>query len=116
MSITIASFLVLMASEIVLFRKATQLSVGAKKRYEKDNEMIYERINNLEYIKTISGEDYEREKITQQLKSTFHRNKKSLFYRLLFQAFPIYVIIPNIPRAVVGLILLVPGAEEIITI
>jgi len=93
-----------MVSEIVLFRKAAKLGAEAKKRYEKDNQAIYERINNLEYIKTVAGEDYEQKKIAQQLKSTFQQNKKALFYRLLFLGLPGYVIIPFIPSSVSGLI------------
>ena len=56
-----------MIVEIILFRKAGKLSVAAKKRYEEDNKVIYERINNLEYIKAVSGEKYEERKINQQL-------------------------------------------------
>ena len=67
-----------MIVEIILFRQASKLSIAAKKRYEEDNKVIYERINNLEYIKTVSGERYEEKKIEQQLNSTFQKNKKSL--------------------------------------
>jgi hypothetical protein len=93
-----------MASEVILFRKATKLGAEAKRRYEKDNRVIYERINNLEYIKTVAGENYEQKKITRQLKSTFQQNKKALFYRLLFLGVPGYLIIPHIPLVVSGLV------------
>lgn len=89
---------------MILFRKAVKLGAEAKNRYEKDNRTIYERINNLEYIKTVAGENYEQKKIARQLKSTFQQNKKALFYRLLFQGIPGYVIIPHIPLAVSGLV------------
>ncbi|CAI2161756.1 1316_t:CDS:2 [Funneliformis geosporum] len=39
--------------EIFLFAKAAKLNIAAKKRYEEDNKVIYERINNLEYIKAV---------------------------------------------------------------
>ena len=44
-----------------------------KKRYEEDNKIIYERINNLEYIKAVSGEKYEEKKVGKQLDSTFQK-------------------------------------------
>ena len=46
-----------------------------KKRTEEDNKVIFERINNLEYIKAVSGEKYEEKKINNQLNSTFDKNK-----------------------------------------
>ena len=66
-----------MIIEFILFQKAGKLNIAAKKRYEEDNKLIYERINNLEYIKAVSGEKYEEEKINKQLDSTFKKNKKS---------------------------------------
>src|SRR6185369_296958 len=74
-------------------------------RQEEDNKVIYERINNLEYIKTVSGEKYEEKKIDRQLDSTFRQNKKSLWYSTLFKAVPQYVIIPNIPTFFMALTL-----------
>lgn len=71
-------FALLMIIEFILFGKASKLGVAAKKRYEEDNKIIYERINNLEYIKAVSGEKYEEKKIGQQLDSTFRKNKKAL--------------------------------------
>src|SRR4051794_10552026 len=97
-------FGLLMIIEIILFRKAGKLSIAAKKRYEQDNKVIYERINNLEYIKVVSGESYEEKKISKQLDSTFKKNKKSLRYSVLFKAVPNYVIIPNIPITFVALV------------
>jgi ABC-type multidrug transport system fused ATPase/permease subunit len=67
-----------MIIELILFKKAAKIGLAAKKRYEEDNKMIYERINNLEYIKAVSGENYEEKKIGKQLDSTFRKNKKSL--------------------------------------
>src|SRR6266540_1908810 len=93
-----------MVVEYFLFSKAAKMSVKAKKRYEEDNKVIYERINNLEYIKTVSGEKYEEKKIDKQLDSTFQKNKKSLLYSVLFKAVPNYVIIPNIPITFVALV------------
>ncbi|CAJ0823862.1 12289_t:CDS:2 [Entrophospora sp. SA101] len=85
------------AYKILLFKRASKLNIAAKKRQEEDNKVIYERINNLEYIKTVSGEKYEEEMIDRQLDSTFRQNKKSLWYSTLFKAVPQYLIIPNIP-------------------
>jgi ABC-type multidrug transport system fused ATPase/permease subunit len=73
---SIFSFLIFI--ETYLFKKAAKLGVEAKKRYEKDNKMIYERINNLEYIKSVSGENYEEEKLQNQLNDTFRKNRVSL--------------------------------------
>lgn len=78
MLIALGLFGVLIISQILLFRKAGKLSLAAKKRMEEDNKIIYERINNLEYIKAVSGEKYEEEKIGKQLDATFRKNKKSL--------------------------------------
>src|SRR6185436_6702873 len=78
LAIVVALFSVLIIAEIILFKKAVKLNVAAKRRYEEDNKVIYERINNLEYIKAVSGEKYEEEKIGKQLDSTFQKNKKAL--------------------------------------
>ena len=94
----------LIAVEVFLFIQAAKLSIAAKKRYEEDNRAIYERINNLEYVKVVSGEKYEEKKIDKQLDSTFQKNKKSLWYSVLFKAVPNYVIIPNIPITFVALV------------
>ncbi|CAG8480461.1 457_t:CDS:2 [Ambispora leptoticha] len=83
----------------------SKLSVAAKRRYEEDNRVIYEKINNLEYIKAVSGEKYEERKISKKLDSTFQKNKKSLWYIVLFKAFPNYVIVPNIPTFFISLAL-----------
>ncbi|MCE8163629.1 MAG: ATP-binding cassette domain-containing protein [Candidatus Moeniiplasma glomeromycotorum] len=90
-------FAILIIGEILLFKKASQLNMAAKKRLEEDNKVIYEKINNLEYIKAVSGEKYEEEKIDRQLDTTFRKNKKSLLYSTLFKTIPQYLIIPNIP-------------------
>ncbi|CAH1756757.1 3958_t:CDS:2 [Entrophospora sp. SA101] len=94
------------AYKILLFKRASKLNIAAKKRQEEDNKVIYERINNLEYIKTVSGEKYEEEMIDRQLDSTFRQNKKSLWYSTLFKAVPQYLIIPNIPITFMALVLL----------
>jgi ABC-type multidrug transport system fused ATPase/permease subunit len=72
---------------------------------EEDNRVIFERINNLEYIKAVSGENYEEIKVGQQLDSTFRKNKKSLLYSVLFKAVPQYVIIPAIPIVFMAIVL-----------
>src|SRR3954451_24406152 len=95
-----------MVIDLFLFSQAAKMSVRAKKRHEEDNKVIYERINNLEYIKAVSGENYEEEMIDQQLDSTFRQNKKSLWYSTLFKAVPQYLIIPNIPLFFMALTLL----------
>jgi ABC-type multidrug transport system fused ATPase/permease subunit len=80
---------------ISLFKKSAELSIEAKKRYNQDNKVIFERINSLEFIKTVSGEKYEEKKVSEQLDETFEKNKKSLFFLTLFKAVPNYFIIPN---------------------
>nr|WP_281267989.1 ABC transporter ATP-binding protein [endosymbiont GvMRE of Glomus versiforme] len=105
LAIVLGLFAVLIIVEILLFKKASRLNMAAKKRQEEDNKIIYERINNLEYIKAVSGEKYEEEKVSRQLDSTFRQNKKSLWYSTLFKAVPQYVIIPNIPTFFMALTL-----------
>ncbi|CAG8618967.1 16700_t:CDS:2 [Cetraspora pellucida] len=93
-----------------LFRKSSELGVEAKKRIEKDNEAIYEKINNLEYIKAVSGETYEKKKLFQRLDDTFRLNTEALLYRVLFEAVPNYVFIPNVPVSFIFLVLLLGPA------
>src|ERR1044072_6730090 len=94
-----------MAVEYFLFSQAAKMSVKAKKRSEEDNKVIYERINNLQYIKAVSGEKYEEVKIDKQLDTTFRKNKKALRYSVIFKAVPNYLIIPSIPISFVALVL-----------
>jgi ABC-type multidrug transport system fused ATPase/permease subunit len=94
--ILIILFSFLIATEVWLFSKAAKLNIAAKRRYEEDNKLIYEKINNLEYIKAVSGENYEVKKVAKQLGQTFSKNTKSLIYSVLFKAVPNYLIIPNI--------------------
>jgi ABC-type multidrug transport system fused ATPase/permease subunit len=105
-------FSFLMVIEFILFKRASKLGFAAKKRYEEDNKVIYERINNLEYIKAVSGEKYEEKKVGKQLDSTFQKNKKSLWWIVLFKAFPNYVIIPNIPTFFITLALTFTSKDE----
>jgi len=77
-SIIIFMYFFLVLTEVFLFKKATRLSIAARKRYEEDNKFIYERINGLEYIKAVSGEEREEEKVDRKLDTTFRRNKYSL--------------------------------------
>src|SRR5207248_4736023 len=98
-------FTILFVVEIMLFKRASKLNLAAKKRQEEDNKVIYERINNLEYIKAVSGEKYEEEKVGRQLDSTFRQNKKSLWFSTIFKAVPQYVVIPNIPIVFMALTL-----------
>src|SRR5207237_1182303 len=97
LGIVLGLFAVLIIVEILLFKKASKLNMAAKRRQEEDNKIIHERINNLEYVKAVSGEKYEEEKIDRQLDSTFRQNKKSLWFSTMFKAVPQYVVIPNIP-------------------
>ncbi|WNE40565.1 MAG: Vitamin B12 import ATP-binding protein BtuD [Mycoplasmataceae bacterium] len=105
-------FTVLIIGLVLLFKKSSKLNVASKKRVEEDNRMIFERINNLEYIKAVSGENYEERKIAQQLDSTFRKNKKSLLYSTLFKGVPQYVIIPVIPVIFMTLVLLLFSKNE----
>jgi len=61
-----------------LFKKAAKLSIETKQRYEEENRYIFERINNLEYIKVTSGENYEQQKLEKLIDRNFQKNKKSL--------------------------------------
>ncbi|CAJ0749014.1 23664_t:CDS:2, partial [Entrophospora sp. SA101] len=67
LAIVLGLFVILIISEVILFKKASKLNIAAKKRQEEDNKIIYERINNLEYIKAVSGEKYEEEKIMNKI-------------------------------------------------
>src|ERR1043166_433206 len=105
MLVALGLLVILIIILVLLFKKASRLILAAQKRQEEDNKMVYERINNLEYIKTVSGEKYEERKIGQQLDSTFRKNKKSLWYSVLFKAIPTYLITPNIPLFFLALVL-----------
>ena len=105
LAIVLGLFTILFVVEIMLFKRASKLNLAAKKRQEEDNKVIYERINNLEYIKAVSGEKYEEEKVGRQLDSTFRQNKKSLWFSTMFKAVPQYVVIPNIPIVFMALTL-----------
>jgi len=78
LEIVLGLFTILLVIEIMLFKRASKLNLAAKRRQEEDNKVIYERINNLEYIKAVSGEKYEEGRVGRQLDSTFRQNKKSL--------------------------------------
>jgi len=64
--------------EFLLFKKSTQLNMEKKKRSEEENRHIFERINNLEYIKATSGEEYEKNKLNKLVNRAFKKNKKAL--------------------------------------
>ncbi|CAG8659203.1 2665_t:CDS:1, partial [Cetraspora pellucida] len=106
LAIVAGLFAVLIIVEILLFKRASKLNMAAKRRQEEDNKIIFERINNLEYIKAVSGEKYEEEKVDRQLDSTFRKNRKALWFSTLFKAAPQYIIIPNIPTFFIALTLL----------
>src|SRR6185437_11345209 len=97
LAIVLGLFTILFVVEIMLFKRASKLNLAARKRQEEDNKVIYERINNLEYIKAVSGEKYEEKKVDQQLDSTFQKNKKALRYSTMFKTIPNYLVVPNIP-------------------
>ena len=79
-----------------LFKRAIKLNVVKKQRYEEENRHIFERINNLEYTKANSGEEYEERKLNKLLDQNFQKNKKSLLWSVFFQAIPQYILIPNV--------------------
>jgi len=83
-----------------------------RKRLEVDNRVIYERINNIEYIKCVSGEDFEEKRIDQQLEETFQKNNRSLFKLTLLKAIPNYLLIPNNPILFIFLVLFNTGDTE----
>jgi len=62
----------------LLLKQAVKLGIDAKRRYEEDNRIIFERINNLEYIKSNSSEIFEQFKVYETLDKTFQNNKESL--------------------------------------
>ena len=76
--ILIFLFSITFTIQFFLFKKAAKLSVEAKQRYEEENRHLFERINNLEYIKVTSGENYEQQKLEKLLDHNFQKNKKSL--------------------------------------
>jgi len=82
--------------EFFLFKKATQLNMEKKIRSEEENRHIFERINNLEYIKVTSGEKYEQKKLNKLVDKTFKKNKKALLWGVLFEAVPAQMLIPNV--------------------
>ncbi|KLL04097.1 MAG: ABC transporter ATP-binding protein [Mycoplasmataceae bacterium CE_OT135] len=94
--ITLILFFAIFVVEFLLFKKATRLNTAKKKRHEEENRHIFERINNLEYIKTTSGEEYEQQKLNKLVDKTFKKNKKALFWGVLFEAVPTQVLVPNI--------------------
>jgi ABC-type multidrug transport system fused ATPase/permease subunit len=71
-------FAVTFTIQYFLFKKATKLNIAKKRRYAEENRHIFERINNLEYIKVTSGENYEQTKLNRLLDRNFQKNKKSL--------------------------------------
>ncbi|RHZ37130.1 ATP-binding cassette domain-containing protein [endosymbiont GvMRE of Glomus versiforme] len=89
-------FAITFAIQYFLFKRATKLNIAKKHRYEKENRHIFERINNLEYIKTTSGENYEQKKLNKLLDRNFQKNKKSLLWSVFFQAIPQFILMPNI--------------------
>ena len=89
-------FAVTFAIQYFLFKRATKLNIARKHRYEKENRHIFERINNLEYIKASSGENCEQKKLNKLLDRNFQKNKKSLLWSVFFQAIPQFILIPNI--------------------
>jgi ABC-type multidrug transport system fused ATPase/permease subunit len=89
-------FAITFTIQYFLFKKTTRLSIEKKKRYIEENRHIFERINNLEYIKVTSGENCEQRKLNKLLDHNFQKNKKSLLWSVFFQSIPQYILIPNI--------------------
>lgn len=81
----------------LLLRQAVKLGIDAKRRFEEDNRVIFERIKNLEYIKNNSSEKFENSVVSKTLDRTFQSNKESLLWTVLFKSLPNYLLIPNIP-------------------
>ena len=69
---------IIFLTQYLLFRKSAELAVAKKERYQEENRHIFERIQNLEYIKVISGEKLEEEKLNNLLDKNFEKNKQSL--------------------------------------
>jgi len=95
-SVVLFLFVVTFTIQYFLFKKTTKLNIEKKSRYAEENRHIFERINNLEYIKATSGENCEQKKLNRLLDSNFQKNKKSLLWSVFFQAIPQYILIPNI--------------------
>jgi ABC-type multidrug transport system fused ATPase/permease subunit len=94
--ILIFLFTITFAIQFFLFKKAAKLSVEAKQRYEEENRHIFERINNLEYIKVTSGENYEQQKLEKLIDHNFEKNRKSLLWSVLFRGVPSQVLVPSL--------------------
>ncbi len=77
-SVILLLFASLFAVVYLLLRKSTSLSMEAKKRYEANNRFIFERISNLEYIKSASSEGLEMNKLDNHLNDTLKKNQRSL--------------------------------------
>ncbi|WNE41846.1 MAG: Vitamin B12 import ATP-binding protein BtuD [Mycoplasmataceae bacterium] len=96
----------------LLLKQAVKLGIDAKRRYEEDNRIIFERINNLEYIKSNSSEIFEQFKVYETLDKTFQNNKESLLWTALFKSLPNYLLIPNIPFLFMAIITLIHDIEK----
>ena len=110
--ILISLFLFLVFVWAISLKKITEIGVKIKKNLESDNKLIYERINNFEYIKTVSGENYEENKIKNKLDSTFAKNKKLIFITSLLKTIPSYLLLPNNPIFFILLIIKTTPKEQ----
>lgn len=76
--VTSAFFITVFSITLFLFKKAAKLGIAKKRRYQEENRHIFERINNLEYIKASSGEEYEKKRLDNLIDKNFQQNKESL--------------------------------------
>ncbi|WNE41355.1 MAG: Vitamin B12 import ATP-binding protein BtuD [Mycoplasmataceae bacterium] len=109
-------FLSLLFVVSILLKKAIKLGIKAKKRYEEDNRIIFERVKNLEYIKNNSSEFFEQQKISDRLDKTFRNNKTSLLWTALFQTLPNYLLIPNIPYLFMMIVTVINNKDKVLNL
>lgn len=82
---------------VTFLRMSSRYALKIKKTELRDNDKIFESVQNLEYIKTVSSEKEEIEKINAMLEKTHRTNQPSLIKGGLFEAFPNWFFMQPIP-------------------
>lgn len=80
------------------FNKVNKLNSEARKGVIADNKRIFESVDNVEYIKMLSGEEEEAKKVKEILDLSFKRNEKATFANSFFYAITSWVFASNIPQ------------------
>lgn len=105
-------FSVLISAQLILFGFSDKINTVAKTRISKDNSVIYSSISRLQNIKSVSGEEYEKKKISDRLNKSFGENKLSLLLNVVYKAVPNYLISPNVPVLFIFLVIVVSGGKN----